>query len=238
MLPFGEPASPDFESRADFVSVDLLERDQAEARLAHFDDDQEMWLRRHQAGKGWTWSGLRPQTVCGFALGNPMNISTVIAVHAAISKEPGLSLRFPGKPEAYDAIYRVTDSEHLAKAMMWCASAARAANQVFNVTTGDVFRWPYLWPRFAEFFRFDHAPPQTISLTAFMADKAPLWAGMVERHGLAPIPFAEVAADARGLDEGRDRGHLWRHRAGREAVAAQPRRSRPVDAAPEPFPGR
>ncbi len=263
--------APDFESRADFVSVDLLERDQAEARLAHLDDishlfycafqarptwaehnapnlamlrnsvevieavspglrhvhlvegtkwygchlgpfktpakeadpppmlpnfyyDQEMWLRRHQEGKGWTWSGLRPQTVCGFALGNPMNISTVIAVYAAISKELGLPLRFPGKPGAYDAIYQVTDSELLAKAMTWCASDARAVNQVFNVTNGDFFRWRNLWPRFAEFFRLDYAPPQTISLTEFMADKAPLWAGMVERHGLEPIPFADVAA--------------------------------------------
>ncbi|HET6521822.1 MAG TPA: SDR family oxidoreductase, partial [Geminicoccaceae bacterium] len=71
--------------------------------------DQESWLRDHQRGKAWTWSALRPHTVCGFALGNPMNITTCIAVYAAISKELGLPLRFPGKPGAFRAIYQATD---------------------------------------------------------------------------------------------------------------------------------
>src|SRR5919106_1936890 len=43
--------------------------------------DQERWLRESQRGKAWSWSALRPHTVCGFALGNPMNIMMVIAVY-------------------------------------------------------------------------------------------------------------------------------------------------------------
>src|SRR5215213_2073867 len=77
--------------------------------------DQEQWLRERQVGKGWSYAVLRPHTVCGFALGSPMNIITVIAVYAAISKELGLPLRFPGKPGAFNAVYQVTDSEHLAR---------------------------------------------------------------------------------------------------------------------------
>ena len=42
----------------------------------------------------------------GYALGNPMNLTMVIAVYAAISKELGLPLRFPGRPGAYDACWR------------------------------------------------------------------------------------------------------------------------------------
>lgn len=162
--------------------------------LPNFYYDQEMWLRRHQRGKSWRWSALRPQTVCGFALGNPMNITTVIAVYAAISKELGLPLRFPGKPGAYAAIYQVTDSEHLAKAMVWCATDPRAADEVFNVTNGDFFRWQTLWPRFAEFFGMPLGPVQTIPLATFMADKRPLWESMIEKYGLQPIPYEDLVS--------------------------------------------
>ncbi len=162
--------------------------------LPNFYYDQEQWLRGFQEGKGWSWSALRPHTVCGFALGNPMNIMTVIAVYAAISKELGLPLRFPGKPGAYTAVYQLTDSALLAKAMTFCATAASARNQVFNITNGDFFRWMNVWPKIAAAFDMDWAPPQTIPLTTFMADKAPLWKAMTARHGLVPHAYEELAA--------------------------------------------
>ncbi len=58
--------------------------------------DQEDLLRERQKGKDWSFTALRPEAVCGFAVGNPMNLLTVIAVYAAISKELGIPLRFPG----------------------------------------------------------------------------------------------------------------------------------------------
>src|SRR6478736_2131490 len=70
--------------------------------------DQEDHLRQRQQGKRWTFSVLRPEAVCGYAVGNPMNLLTVIAVYAAISKALGLPLRFPGTEGAYRALYQVT----------------------------------------------------------------------------------------------------------------------------------
>ena len=137
---------------------------------------------------------LRPHTVCGFALGNPMNIMMVIAVYAAISKELGLPLRFPGKPGAYRAVYQVTDSGLLAKAMTFCATATAARNEVFNVTNGDYFRWCNVWPKIAAAFDMPWDEPQTIKLTEFMADKAPLWNVMRERHGLKGYRYEDLAA--------------------------------------------
>ena len=162
--------------------------------LPNFYWDQEQWLRARQAGKGWSFTALRPQTVCGYALGSPMNIITVIAVYAAISKELGLPLRFPGKPGAYTAVYQVTDSEHLARAMAWAGVAPAAANEVFNVTNSDFFRWCNLWPRIAELFGMPVGPVQTIRLTEFMSDKAPLWGDMQRRHGLEAIPYGDLVA--------------------------------------------
>jgi nucleoside-diphosphate-sugar epimerase len=103
--------------------------------------DQIDWLTAFQRGKKWDWVELRPQTLCGFAPGSPMSILPAIAVYAAISKELGLPLRFPGKPGAYDTVYQVTESTHFAKAALWAATHPRCGNQAFNITNGDYFRW-------------------------------------------------------------------------------------------------
>ena len=71
--------------------------------------DQIDWLTAYQRGQKWDWVELRPQTLCGFSPGSPMSILPAIAVYAAISKELGWPLRFPGKPGAYDTIYQVTE---------------------------------------------------------------------------------------------------------------------------------
>ncbi|MDP6954049.1 MAG: SDR family oxidoreductase, partial [Alphaproteobacteria bacterium] len=101
--------------------------------------DQQDWLAARQAESSWTWSALRPHAICGFALGNPMNLTMAIAVYAEISKELDLPLRFPGKPRAYETLYQASDSTLLAKAMVWAATTPAAANQAFNMTNGDVF---------------------------------------------------------------------------------------------------
>ena len=63
--------------------------------------DQIDWLTAFQRDKQWDWVELRPQTLCGFAPGTPMSLAPAIAVYAAISKELGQPLHFPGKPGAF-----------------------------------------------------------------------------------------------------------------------------------------
>jgi nucleoside-diphosphate-sugar epimerase len=156
--------------------------------------DQIDWLTAYQRGKKWDWVELRPQTLCGFAPGSPMSILPAIAVYAAVSKELGLPLRFPGKPSAYGTIYQVTESTHFANAALWAATAPRCANQAFNITNGDYFRWRNLWPRIAEVFEMPIADPKTISLTQHMADKGPRWEDMTARYKLKRVPYAELVA--------------------------------------------
>ena len=53
--------------------------------------EQENWLRNfHQQQPSWTWSALRPHTVCGFSINSPMNLTTCLSVYALVSKELGL----------------------------------------------------------------------------------------------------------------------------------------------------
>lgn len=156
--------------------------------------DQEDFLRERSSGKAWTWTNLRPSNVTGYALGNPMNIVMVIAVYAAICKELGRPLRFPGKPGAYTTITQFLDTNLLAKAATWCATEPTCGNQAFNIANGDLIRWQYVWPRFAEFFGMDYAQPQTVSLSEFMSDKGSLWESMVTKYGLQPIAYDKLVA--------------------------------------------
>lgn len=156
--------------------------------------DQIDWLTAFQRGKPWDWVELRPQTLCGFTPGTAMSILPAIAVYAAVSRALGLPLRFPGKPGAWRSIYQVTDSAHMAEAALWAATEPRCANEAFNITNGDYFRWCNLWPRIAEVFEMPVAEPQQISLTVQMADKAALWQALRERHGLVDIAWADLVA--------------------------------------------
>ncbi|MFG1400044.1 SDR family oxidoreductase [Roseixanthobacter pseudopolyaromaticivorans] len=155
--------------------------------------DQQDALVRAAEAKPWSWSCVRPHLVCGFALGNPLNIISVLGVYATLSRELGLPLRFPGKPGAFASISQTTDAGLLARAMTWMATDPACANQAFNITNGDYFRYQNLWPRLAAHFGMEPGPVQTIDLPAFMADKAPLWDSIVSRHGLLPTRFQDVA---------------------------------------------
>jgi nucleoside-diphosphate-sugar epimerase len=156
--------------------------------------DQIDWLQAYQKGKRWSWTEVRPHTLCGFSPGTSMSILSVIAVYASISKAYGLPLRFPGKPGAFRSVYQVTESSHLATALHWAATEPRCANQAFNITNGDYFRWCNLWPKIAAVFEMPAGDVQTISLVAHMADKAPLWEALVAKHGLQPYRFDELVA--------------------------------------------
>jgi nucleoside-diphosphate-sugar epimerase len=156
--------------------------------------DQEDHLRNRQRGKRWSYSILRPEAVCGYAVGNPMNLLMVIAVYAAISKELGLPLRFPGTGTAYRALYQLTSADILAGAAAWAGETEAAESEIFNITNGDYFRWQFMWPRIAGMFRMEVAEPVPMPLATYMADKAELWSEMTRKYNLQPTPYDQVVA--------------------------------------------
>lgn len=158
----------------------------------HFYYTQEDLLKANAEQRGFAWTALRPEGVTGYATGNPMNLLMVIGVYAAINKELGLPMRFPGTRAAYDVLYQTTDAELLSRATVWAGSADSAAGETFNVTNGDVFRWSQLWPAFAKHFRMDYAEPQQMSLAEAMPTRRDVWERLVERHGLIDTPFDEL----------------------------------------------
>ena len=156
--------------------------------------DQQDWLAQFAIDADFTWSALRPEAVCGFAVGNPMNLTMAIAVYAAICGELGVPFSFPGKPGAWTALYEVTDARILAQAAQWASTTPAAAGEAFNITNGDYFRWCNIWPQFADIFGLPVAEPRHISLTEFMADKEPVWDRIVAKHHLQPYPYSDIVA--------------------------------------------
>ncbi|ANT60994.1 NAD-dependent dehydratase [Salipiger sp. CCB-MM3] len=155
--------------------------------------DQEDWLTAYAEGKPWEYVVMRPDVVCGFAIGNPMNLAMVIAVYAAICKELGMPLRFPGSTTCYGKLAQLTDAAQLAEGSAWAATEAPAGT-AYNLTNGDIFRWRHLWKRVAAHLDMDPAEPMPISLSEMMADKGPLWEEMQAKYGLLDVPFEKIAA--------------------------------------------
>ena len=154
--------------------------------------DQEDLLREVAAERGFRLTVLRPEGVIGYAVGNPMNLLMVIAVYAAISRELGQPLRFPGSLAAYDALYQVTDAELLARATVWAGGTPAADGEVYNVTNGDQLRWRHLFPVFARAFGMESAEPQPVPLAEAMADRREVWEALAERHDLVRTPYQDL----------------------------------------------
>jgi hypothetical protein len=123
-----------------------------------------------------------------------MNIVMSLGVYAALSKEAGVPLRFPGSHAAWTALHQVTDADLLAAAVEWALTSPRSAAEIFNVTNGDNFRWQHLWDDIATVFDMPTAAPQPMSLVEQMADKGPQWERVARRHGLVATDYAAVSS--------------------------------------------
>lgn len=159
---------------------------------------QEDYVVASQRGKAWSWSAVRPHSICGFAVGNAMNLITVIGVYATICKELNHPLRFPGSQAAYEKLFQLSDARLLAEACEWTALEPSAAGEAFNVTNGDLFRWSNVWPRIADLFDVEVGPPDGPALSRFMAGKAKIWDEIVSRGRLKRHTFDEIASWAYG----------------------------------------
>ena len=145
---------------------------------------------------GFTWSVHRPHTVTGVAVGNAMNMATTLAVYASICKHTGRPFVFPGSRVQWDSLTDMTDARQLARQQLWAATTPAAANQAFNITNGDVFRWKWMWGQIAGYFGLTPADfPSTPSpLETQMADDQAAWSQIVEQHGLKEADITRLVS--------------------------------------------
>jgi nucleoside-diphosphate-sugar epimerase len=159
---------------------------------------EEDLVTSRQQGKRWTWTGVRPTAVCGYAAGNPLNLATVLALYGSIQRELRQPFGFPGSEGVFNALIQVIDADLLARSAIWVSSTEGCGNKGYNVSNGDMFRWKHMWPTLARYFDLEPAGPQPYTLAEFLADKEPLWQEMTRKHSLRPFPFERASRWAYG----------------------------------------
>jgi len=154
--------------------------------------DQERVLREYGQRLGFTWTVLRPDCICGPALGSPINLLLGVAALAALARERAEPLHFPGTAASATSLIQVTDTRLLGRAAEWAATSPAARDEIFNVTNGDVFRWENMWPLIAGAFGVPAGEIAPARLAEVVPQWEPEWKDLVARYGLVPVPLAEL----------------------------------------------
>jgi nucleoside-diphosphate-sugar epimerase len=144
--------------------------------------NQERFLRERQKGKAWSWSILRPVLIVGCSVGSAMNVIPALGVYAALMKRAGKKVL--DYPAGVGRVAQAIDADLLARCIAWSGGSAKARNEIFNITNGDVFTWPNVWPAIADALGFaagDHVP---LSLDKEIRPREAEWAEIVRQHGL------------------------------------------------------
>ena len=144
--------------------------------------NQERFIREKQKGSSWRWTILRPVLIVGCSTGSAMNVIPALGVYAALARRAGLNrLAFPG---GVGRVAQAVDVDLLARCIAWAGASENAANEIFNVTNGDVFEWPNVWPAIAAALGFVAGDAKPLSLDREVRPQERAWAEVRAKHGL------------------------------------------------------
>ena len=125
-----------------------------------------------------------------------MNLPPVVGAYAAICRELDLDFGFPGGPAPP---WEAVDVRVVAGALLWAATAEAAANEIFNVTNGEVFDWRELWPTIASTLGLPAADDTPRRLETFLPERSDVWDRIVKKHELRPLTLAELVGESHHL---------------------------------------
>ena len=145
--------------------------------------NQERYLRERQAGKAWRWSILRPVLIVGDSVGSAMNVIPALGAYAALMRHDGKTrLDYPG---GVGRVAQAIDADLLARCIAWSGESEAAGNEIFNITNGDVFVWPNVWPAIADALGFAAGEHVPLALDREIKPREADWAKIRAVHGLA-----------------------------------------------------
>jgi nucleoside-diphosphate-sugar epimerase len=113
------------------IKLPAKESDPPHADSSFYRNQQDL-LTRRQAGRGWSWSTVRPNFICAVATDSPSNLVAALGTFAAILRELGQELWFPGSQQAFDAVTSVVDIDLLTKCMLWARNRSELRQQRFQ----------------------------------------------------------------------------------------------------------
>ena len=149
--------------------------------------NQERYLRERQAGKTWRWSILRPVLIVGDSVGSAMNVIPALGVYAAMMRHlhgKGAAKTKLDYPGGVGRVAQAVDADLLARCIAWSGEADAAGNEIFNVTNGDVFVWPNVWPAIADALGFEAGDHVPLALDREIRPREADWAEICAAHGL------------------------------------------------------
>lgn len=191
--------------------IDLPAR---ENRSEHAHDNfywlQEQYLRSAAEQSDWRWTIFRPQIIFGETLGVAMNLIPVLGAYGALLKARGEPLHFPGGP---GGVLEAVDADLLAHAIAWAGGLATdatrgsesrqhennghpAANEIFNITNGDVFNWRSLWPMVADALGMAVGEDRPLSVAAMLSSADAEWRALAAQHGLREPDLQQLVGES------------------------------------------
>ncbi|KIW84374.1 hypothetical protein Z517_03624 [Fonsecaea pedrosoi CBS 271.37] len=150
---------------------------------------QEDYLKARQRGQPWSWNILRPSLIIGLSIGGAMNLYATIGVYAAVLKERGEPLYFPGRGQG---VFESTDADLIAEACEYILlHNDTTQNQTYNLTNGESSSLREDWPLIAHSLGMQPGPDRPFAfardLPSFSAD----WDLIREKYSLKAPPLDE-----------------------------------------------
>jgi len=141
---------------------------------------QQDELEARAAKHGFAWTVFRPQVVLGVAVGSAMNPVATLGAYAAIQRELGEPLAFPGHPHV---LTECIDARIIAAAIEWSWHEPRANREAINLTNGDVIVWRTFFERLAAMFGL-HVEEKPGRVGEAMPKRADVWRRIAQRESL------------------------------------------------------
>ena len=154
--------------------------------------NQEDLVRRRATT--WTFSVMRPQIVCGVALGSPMNMVLAVGVYAAVMRKLGRSLQFPG---GLGFVTEATDADLLARAIMWVwVGISRVPTKRSMSPTVMCLIGQLCFQRLLRCLKCASGEPEPCRLRVEMPRFAGVWNEIVVEHDLQPFTMDQLIGDS------------------------------------------
>jgi nucleoside-diphosphate-sugar epimerase len=166
------------------------DRDELKSQ-ANFYWNQEAYLRGKQKDRHWEMTIIRPQIVFGDTVGAAMNPLAAIGLYAALLKDAGEPLHYPGSGP--DQVFEAADAELVGRAIRWSGTTGHGRNQSFNITNGDVFVWRQVWPAIADALGMKVGEERPQLLAQLLPSRGQDWDRLRHKHHLAAPALMDFA---------------------------------------------
>ena len=148
-LHLGPPLTPEAESDPRFLGAPNF----------YFPQEDSLW--EWTAANDVAWNVTRPGFIVGAVRDAAMNVPYGLALFAAVQKELGQEVSFPGDASAWDAENHMSNAKLIGLHAEWAVLSPQAKNQVLNISDGSMFSWGKFWPLLAAAYGAEYGTPET-----------------------------------------------------------------------------